>query len=75
MTTQRSDDPAPGRDGEQQMPRWVKGFVIATVAAVALVVALLVLGSGDDHGPDRRQPGGEQPTQTPKGHTPPVDHG
>jgi len=74
MDTPQPTEPDPGDDGHP-IPRWVKGFIIAAVAAVVLVVVVLAIGSGG-HGPSRHLPGGDQKTtDTPEGHTPPVDHG
>lgn len=57
------------------MPRWVKGFIIATVAAAVLVVVALLVGIGG-HGPSRHSPSsGTGTIEAPEGHTPPVDHG
>ena len=52
------------------MPRWVKVSGIIAIV-LALVVVIVVLVSGGEHGPGRHLPGGE----TPPGHTPPVEHG
>jgi hypothetical protein len=52
------------------MPRWVKVFGIIAIALVLLVVVIMLV-SGGEHGPGRHLPGGE----TPGGHTPPVEHG
>lgn len=65
----------PGDGDEHRMPRWVKGFIIAAVAAVVVIVAALAIGDGA-HGPSRHLPDGDQDTTpTPERHTPPVDHG
>lgn len=75
MDSPQPTEPTPGGDDEHRTPRWVKGFIIAAVAVVVLVVVVLAIG-GDGHGPSRHLPGGDdETTQTPGGHTPPVDHG
>lgn len=52
------------------MPRWVKVSGIIAIALVLLVV-IVMLVSGGEHGPGRHLPGSD----TPGGHTPPVEHG
>lgn len=74
MDTPQPTEQTPDGDGDHRMPRWVRGFIIAAVAAVLLAVAVLAIG-GSGHGPSRHLPGGEETTRTPEGHTPPFDHG
>lgn len=74
MATPPPEQSTPGSNDDHQTPRWVKGFIAATIAAVLLVVVVLVAGGGG-HGPSRHLPVGEPATQSPEGHTPPVDHG
>lgn len=67
--------PEQGPSPEHRMPGWVKGFVATGIAIGLLVVLALVVGGGT-HGPARHQPnGGDAGTESPGGHTPPVDHG
>jgi hypothetical protein len=60
----------PDRESTAGMPRWVK--VSGTIAIVlAVLVVIVLLASGGEHGPGRHLPGSEPPG----GHTPPVEHG
>lgn len=75
MDTPASPEPTPPGGDQHRMPRWVRGFVVVAVAAALVIVVALMIGS-DGHGPARHLPGSvEGTTQTPDGHTPPVDHG
>ena len=53
MDEQRRDDPDAV---EHATPRWVKGFIAAGVIVAVLVVVVLVL-LGGDHGPGRHELG------------------
>lgn len=66
----------PPATGEDRMPGWVRGFVIAGIV-LALVVVVAVLVGGGDHGPGRHLPagGGDSEIETPGDHAPPDDHG
>lgn len=68
--------PVDGPDGtdEHRMPGWVKGFVVAGIVLVVLVVVALVFGG--EHGPGRHLPGGGDAEVDPRGgHEAPFDHG
>jgi hypothetical protein len=68
------DDP-PLRDESTGTPRWVKVFAIVAGLVVLLVVVLLVFGG--EHGPSRHSLG-SAPTETMGGNTAPpsaVTHG
>lgn len=67
MDTPQSPEPTPGGDDGHRMPRWVKGFILAAVAAVVLaVVVVLAIGSGG-HGPSRHLPDGDASVPSPHG--------
>jgi hypothetical protein len=53
--------PEPGREPHSSgLPRWVKVFGLITIAVLVLLVVLLIAGS--DHGPGRHSPSGAGPT-------------
>jgi hypothetical protein len=51
------------------IPPWVKAFGLIALVVAVLVVLMIVAGGGE-HGPSRHLPGGGNP----EGHTPPVQH-
>ncbi len=62
-----ADPPRPAEPKPHTTPRWVKVFAIVTAALVVLVVVMALLGGGQ-HGPSRHLPGDNPP---PGGHRPP----
>ena len=59
----------PDRQSSPSIPRWVKvSGIIAILVVLVMVIVLLV--SGGEHGPRRHLPRGGMPA----GHTPPVEH-
>lgn len=66
---ERPDHSPPG-DGGHRMPRWVRGFLIA--ALVVVVLGVMALAFGGDHGPSRHFADNTAPTDTPPGQAPPA---
>ena len=69
--TRRGQTPLDDEAEQHRMPRWVRGFIAAGVIAVAIMVAVMIIG-GSDHGPGRHQP--DTAVETSTNHIPPFDH-
>ncbi len=59
----------PSPSAHPGLPRWVKVSGIIAIALILLVIVIMLV-SGGEHGPGRHQPG-----DTPRDHTPPVQYG
>ncbi len=49
---------APGAASPPKTPTWVKVFAILAAVVILVIVVVLFLTGGDEHGPGRHMPGG-----------------